>query len=713
MHYRSPSGRPANRIMLSVALSGALAFPASAQDAPDPDTAGSDGNEDMVAADRTTAPEPESTKNSFEPAYFAQFAPRSALDMLSRVPGFTISDGDNGRGLGQATQNVIVNGERLASKSDSLRDQLQRIPADNVLRIDIVEGNSLDIPGLTGQVANILTANTGTSGQFRWNTGFRAYNTQAQLYGGEISLTGSSGKLDYTVALSNDNDRFGADGPNIITDPTDTLIEVQDTKFSGRFDNPKLSTQFRYGFSDSVTGNLNLSYGEDFFQRREPETGVPVNGPVRIRESRTDEDGPEYEIGADIEFPLGPGTIKFIGLERFERDNRTVQVIDTFSDGRPSTGFQFNQSNGEGERIGRFEYGWNMWSADWQISGEAAFNRLDRVSSLFELDPGSEFVQLPFPSGTGSVTEDRYEAILSFGKQLTPTLSLQATGGAEYSKIGQTGVAANARTFQRPKGSVSLAWKPENDFDVSFEIRRRVGELSFGNFLASVSLNDDNQNGGNNSLEPDQSWNFDLEINKGLGEWGSAKLELRHARFEDFIDFFPLDGGGEARGNIGSASRTQLELNTTLQMDPIGWNGARFEIQAIRRWMEVIDPFTGLPRRFSNDLVDLLDIDFRQDVRSTDWAYGASIFTETRTPYSRRFEVGRDYEGPTFASLFVEHKDVFGLTVNATYANALGARNKFERTVFDGNRPNATVLLAERFDRRIGPIFRFQVSGNF
>ena len=108
MHYRSPSGRPANRIMLSVALSGALAFPASAQDAPDPDTAGSDGNEDIVAADRTTAPEPESTKNSFEPAYFAQFAPRSALDMLSRVPGFTISDGDNGRGLGQATQNVIV-----------------------------------------------------------------------------------------------------------------------------------------------------------------------------------------------------------------------------------------------------------------------------------------------------------------------------------------------------------------------------------------------------------------------------------------------------------------------------------------------------------------------------------------------------------------------------------------------------------------------------
>ena len=63
--------------------------------------------------------------------------------------------------------------------------------------------------------------------------------------------------------------------------------------------------------------------------------------------------------------------------------------------------------------------------------------------------------------------------------------------------------------------------------------------------------------------------------------------------------------------------------------------------------------------------------------------------------------------------MFVEHKDVLGLTVNATIANILGARNYFERTVFAASRPNAPVLFAEAADRRIGPIFRFQVSGNF
>ncbi len=183
---------------------------------------------------------------------------------------------------------------------------------------------SLDIPGLNGQVANILTASTGTSGQFTWRSGFRAYNTQAQLYGGEISVTGSSGRLDYTVALSNDNDRFGADGPVLITDAAGALIETQETSFSGRFDNPKLSTNFNYDFSDTVTGNLNLAYGEDYFSRRGPEIATPVSGPVRTRDARRGEDGPEYEIGADLEFPFGPGTMKLIGLERFERDNFTV-----------------------------------------------------------------------------------------------------------------------------------------------------------------------------------------------------------------------------------------------------------------------------------------------------------------------------------------------------------------------------------------------------
>ena len=670
---------------------------------------------DVLDVAAPVAPAPTPGAQAFDPDYFIQFGPRNALDMVERIPGFTISGGNNQgqRGLGQATQNVIVNGDRFSSKSESVRDQLRRIPASDVVRIEIVDGNATGIPGLTGQVANVIYTNSGASGQFRWTTGFRPHNTSAQLYGGEISLTGSSGALDYTVSLTNDNDRFGADGPIIISDATGDLIERQDSKFSGKFDNPKLATIFAYDFGSGVVANLNLSYREDYFKRRESEIATPVSGPIRTRDARRQEDGPEYEIGADIQFPVGPGTLKLIGLERYERDNFQSTVVDSFSDARPSTGFHFEQVNGAGERIGRFEYGWKLWNADWQLSGEAAFNRLDRASKLFKLSPGGEFVQLAFPQGTGGVTEDRYETSLSLSRTLSETLSVQLIGAMEFSKIEQTGAAANSRSFKRPKGSFAATWKPADDFDVSVTVARRVSQLSFGDFLASVNLNNENQNGGNNELVPYQSWNVEIEANKTLGPWGSIQLQARQAWFEDFIDWFPRGSGGEARGNIGDADRLHLQANATINFDPVGFQGARLDIEAVKRWMSVSDPFTGLDRPFSYDQEGSFEIDFRHDVPATDWAWGTSLEHYDRAPYSRRFEEGRDWEGPVWGSLFIEHKDVLGFTVEARANNLLGARNLFRRTVYDGPRPDSGILFRERQDRRIGPIFRLTISGDF
>ncbi|UOR09734.1 TonB-dependent receptor plug domain-containing protein [Qipengyuania flava] len=651
----------------------------------------------------------------FEPAYFAQFAPRNALDMVDRIPGFSISGGnDQGqRGLGQATQNVIVNGERLSSKSESVRDQLRRIPATDVVRIEILDGNATSIPGLTGQVANVVYTSNGASGQFEWTTGFRPHNTEAQLFGGEISVIGSSGALDYTVSLSNENNRFGADGPVSITDRDGALIESQYSKLSGKFDNPKISTAFSYDFGGDVTANLNLSYGSDFFSRKEPETAIDSAGITRTREALVEEDGPEYELGGDIQFPFGPGSLKLILLERFERDNYSSTVIDRLSDDSPPRGFRFEQTNGAGERIGRLEYDWKLWGADWQLSGEAAFNRLNRRSRLFELAPGGEFVQLAFPQGNGGVTEDRYDASLSISRSLSSTLSVQVIGAMEFSTIEQTGFAANSRSFKRPKGSFAATWKPRDDFDISVTLAKRVSQLSFGDFLASVSLNNDNQNGGNNELVPYQSYNVEIEANKTFGAWGSLKLEARKAWFEDFIDWFPLPGGGEARGNIGDADRLHLQANATINLDPLGFRGARVDLEVVKRDMNVIDPFTGLNRPFSYDQEGSFEIDFRHDVPGTDWAWGANLDHFDQAPYARRFEIGREWEGKVFGSLFIEHKDVLGLTVRARANNLLGARDYFRRTVFDGPRPEGAVRFEEYRSRRIGPIFRLTVSGDF
>src|SRR3546814_19534698 len=59
----------------------------------------------------STLPATTQAARSYTPLAFTRFSPRTALDMLRQVPGFTIEEQDQERrGLGQATANVLING---------------------------------------------------------------------------------------------------------------------------------------------------------------------------------------------------------------------------------------------------------------------------------------------------------------------------------------------------------------------------------------------------------------------------------------------------------------------------------------------------------------------------------------------------------------------------------------------------------------------------
>ncbi|EEF23420.1 conserved hypothetical protein, partial [Ricinus communis] len=91
---------------------------------------------------------------SFAPDYFRQFQASTAMDMVSRLPGFVFDGGNAGRGV---PGNVLINGKRPAAKTDALGDVLGRIPANAVERIDIINGgaNGIDMLGYP-TVANLL-----------------------------------------------------------------------------------------------------------------------------------------------------------------------------------------------------------------------------------------------------------------------------------------------------------------------------------------------------------------------------------------------------------------------------------------------------------------------------------------------------------------------------------------------------------------------------
>ncbi len=695
------------RLVSLFALSTAIAAPALAQETP------TTGEAPPPAAAEVAANGNSAGRQVFTPADFARYAPTNAYDMLNQVPGFSIRDNENLRGLGQATGNVLFNGERPSNKGDDMYTQLSRIPAGNVERIEIVDGATLDIPGLSGQVANIVYRAAAVSGQFSWKPEFRAHYTDPLFTRADVSIRGRTGEIEYEAALSNDSARrSGAGGPTIITDGAGQVTERRRDVWNTHFDAPKLSGRLTWDPVGDTVVNIGGHYQREYDRYDEDGTRVSPGQPDRERSVRQVDDAWNYEVSGDYQFGMGPGKLKLIGLRRFSHEPYEQEIVTT-PVGGIATGDRFAQTGDLGETIGRGEYQWKMLGGDWQLSGEAAFNKLDNVASIAVLDPSGVFVEQPFVGGTGGVSEDRYEGLLSFGRKLTDKLNFQIIAGAEHSTITQTGVNGLTRSFFRPKGSLSLAWTPSPDFDVSFKLRRRVLQLSFYDFLARAFLNDGNQNESNNDLRPQQDWSYEAEINKKFGAWGSTKIQLTYRDVEDRVDVIPIGATGEAVGNIANAKAGAIDWTATINLDPAGLKGVKLDTRLLLQKSSLRDPFTGEKRQWSGFTDTVAYIAARHDVAGTDWAWGADAEYVHYQPNYRRNQTDKIWEGPVWASVFAEHKNVMGLTVRAQVRNIVNARSKRDRTVYTGVRGESPIAFVETRDRLIGPIFSFSVRGTF
>ena len=124
------------------------------------------------------------------------------------------------------------------------------------------------------------------------------------------------------------------------------------------------------------------------------------------------------------------------------------------------------------------------------------------------------------------------------------------------------------------------------------------------------------------------------------------------------------------------------------------------------------DPLTGQERPISNTLLRAGSVEIRHDVPKTDWAWGLGASYELDAMNYRLTEVGRFWEGPTWGSVYVENKNVHGLTVRAGMYNLFLADSMWDRTVYVNRRTGPVDFIEDRH-RRIGPILNLQFSGKF
>ncbi|WP_339694564.1 outer membrane beta-barrel protein [uncultured Parasphingorhabdus sp.] len=661
-------------------------------------------------------PRTENGRQIYDATQFARFNPRTALDIVSQVPGFTIDTGDDDeRGLGQADENVLINGARISGKNSDAFTFLGRISAANVLRVEIVDGATLSISGLSGQVLNLVTdtnETSGLSGNFKWEPQWRRSGNN--WFAGEASISGKLGKGDFTLAIENDAARNGVEGPEQVTGRFGDLLFERDEIARYRQDLPKLSASYNRTSAAGSVFNINGAY--QIFRRRESvatdRTQIGQPDIFELYDSRENEWN--AELSADYDFALGGGRLKLIGLQRFEHSPVSDFFGQTFTDGvTPPNGSRFDRVTDEGESIFRAEYGWKTkGGTDWGFSLEGAYNFLDNEGSLAVLDTQGIFQPVALTNANSKVTEYRGEFIGSYGRPLLENLSLQATLGGEYSKISQSGAAGQSRSFIRPKGSLSLAWRPQDDLDISLKLERSVGQLNFFDFVESVDVSQNNGNAGNPELVPPQSWRAELEATRKLGPWGSMTVNIYGEKFSDIVDSIPITATTEARGNLDSATSYGVELLTSILFDPIGWAGAKLDFEGEIRKSSLNDPVTGVSRRINDDKIFTYEANFRHDVPGSNWAWGAGIEDFRYSRFLRLDQSNRFRTGAPYSWIFVEHKDVFGLTVQANLGNLFGRSEQFARTVYE-NRRDGPIAFVEDRKREFGLICRLKVSGSF
>lgn len=657
----------------------------------------------------------------YAPDFYARYAPRSALDMVQQTPGFTITEGDpEKRGLGQGGANVLINSQRISSKATSAADALGRISADRVVRIEIVDGARLNIPGLSGYVVNVITRGGAMTGRWELGPEFRE-DRHPKFERGKAFVSGDFAGWNFTASAASDQAGDVYNGVELALDENGDLFDVR------LEDDQNLNTHREASLdlsNETLSGwitNLHFLATSDDKSQREFSDRSGFTLPDRFRLFRKTDDSKKIEIGGDFEFGVGPGRLKLIGLHQSVKTDLFEGVTTDFYGVRPNTGSRALTEKETGETILRSEYSMQVDNTDWQVSLEGAFNFLD-VAGQFQTLSGGNYVVVPITGSSGRVEERRAEATLVHSRTLTDNLSVQASLGTEYSELVQTGANGLTREFVRPKGFVALSWNSRADWDATFKVERAVGQLDFNSFVTTVTLNSDQgqTTTGNPNLVPEQSWKTELIFNGRTAWSGPVKARLYYRAIEDVNDQILVqrtvnpDGSIdilEADGNLDSATDFGIELSGTYGMSSF-LPGAKVDWLYLLSEQRVEDPITGATRMLNQIDFSKVDIKFRQDIPQTSWAWGVDFLHVKGSGRWRLDQRIHRITRPGNLDMFVQNKDVMGLDVNVRLMNLLDEEDDVSRLVWNGTRADMLELQENRL-RYSGRAIRITVSGTF
>lgn len=649
----------------------------------------------------------------YEATFYHSFAPRTALDMINQTPGFVL-DADDGneerRGFSGAVGNVLIDGQRLGAKSQSLQDVLGRVAAKEVLRIEVLRGSAVagDASGAP-VLANVVR--TPSAGGGTWEAGFELTNEDKPTPNGKFGWSGRKEATEFSVGGNAFTHNHLSAGWFDIEDGGGNLLARKNEGFPHKNGDYALNGQVAFPAGDgklTVTGQVSyFRHDEQFFQRELAPTGEQLRRELIPFGERTR----TGEAGVTWQAPFAGWDMNLTALatRKHMRWHVTALEFDAL-DAQVSEAFQ-HVGTDSGESIVRATFARNVDSGRVEFGAEAAVNTLDG-EQLLTVDTGDGPEPVVLPNANLSVEETRGEAFVSHVWRLDDLWSLDSRLAAETSRLSFTGDTEQSVSLTYVKPRVQLT-RQIGRHQLQMRVFRDVGQLDFNDFVTTAAFANDIIEGGNPDLRPQTAWA--VEVDGDLRFSGDSALRLRVFRHfvRDVVDFVPVGEPGEqfdAPGNIGDGSIVGAEMSLRVPLTRV-LPGGTFSVTGLWQDTEVEDPLTRVDRPFSDLKENHLNAELRQDLQAARFAWGLTYDAFSMDSDFRLNEINRFREIRAL-NVFAETTWVANLKIRLELQSALDSPEDRDRRFYDPDR-NGALAWRETGSFHPGHWWMFTVSSNF
>lgn len=631
----------------------------------------------------------QAASQTFAADFFAPFNPVTAEDMIRRLPGFTLDSGDDRRGFAGAAGNVLINGERPSSKTP-LAEQLSRISARDVLRIDIYAGGGDGDLGGQTMVADVRLRPRDTGATNTFVVQASQMDPSGNINPLVVLTSGFKvGDVNLNIAMQAQPSRRGRIEYDKVTRTSTGALTSQGQEFlQGSYWEYKLSGRASWKPSDTDSFSLNLQATPSRDGRHTfSETYSPVGALTQVDDSKvTGDDAWTVEAGGDWEHRLSDqSSFKLIGLASDKHTGSTERYSTRFASGSFRNTF-IDRAADSGEYLARGVFSWKPGgghAVDW--GGEAAFNFLESALDIDVQTPLGTIDATP-PVANTRVEEERAEAFITDFWQVAETLKLEAGLTVETSRITQSGDASQEREFTYFKPRLGMTWSPDETNQLRLLVERDIAQLDFTEFASAVSLFDGTVDLGNPDLEPERTWRTTAEWEHRFGPKGVVVLSLFNDEVEAVQDQIPIAGIADGPGNLGDGRRTGARVDITAPLDTVGLRGGELRVRGMAQETRVDDPLTRESRRFSDEADWSYSIDLRQPLPELKLLWGALYERSDDVELFRLKELRSTGWDDANFDLYVETTAFTGFVVRFTVSDVLRPSEVRERRFYAPDR---------------------------